>query len=326
MIIFLYGEDVFSSRRKVAEIKQKYLDSDKSGSGLSVFDCGNPPAADKNITRNIISVVNTPNLLAPKRLLVVRDFILSTLAEGQKDLLVFLKKKGNALNDNKDVVVVFWENGQPKKNGALYKFLEKNTRSQSFEKMSGPKLRQWSLKVLNEIDPAARISIAALEKLIVFCAEDTFLIFLELQKLSAYADGQMIEEGDVETLTHAALGGNIFEMVDAIGSGNKKHALGMLHTHLEKGDDPFYILSMFFYQFRNMLKVADAREQGIPEHEIARATKLHPFVVKKSLAQVSRLPLPKLKAVYQKLGELDTAVKTGHIEIKLGLDKFVAEL
>ncbi len=329
MIIFLYGEDAFSSKRKVAEIKQKYLNSDKSGSGLSVFDCDHASSAGstgKDTVKKIMSTAFTANLLSPKRLIIVENMLSFLLAEEQKVMQEFLKKKGKSLIEDKDVVVAFWEGSQPKKSGALYKFLEKNAKSQKFEKLSGVKLRQWVLKTLAEIDGAAKISTAALEKLLVYCGEDNFVLFSEMQKLSSYVDGQMIEEKDVEKLVHAKIDGNIFAMVDAIGANNKKLALGMLHKHLEKGDDPFYILSMFFYQFRNMLKVADLKEQGMPEYEIARATKLHPFVVKKSLSQVSRLPLLKLKTIYQKLGELDTDIKTGKIEIKLGLDKFVAEL
>ncbi len=322
MIIFLYGEDAFSSKRKVADIKQKYLNSDKSGSGLSVFDC----EEDRDATKKIMSTAFTANLLSPKRLIVVENMLGTFLAEEQKIMQEFLKKKGKTLIEDGDTVIVFWEGSQPKKSGALYKFLEKNAKSQNFSKLSGVKLQQWVLRGLIEIDPAAKISKLALEKLIVYCGEDNFVLFSEMQKLASYADGKMIEEKDVEKLVRAKIDGNIFTMVDAIGANNKKQALGMLHKHLEKGDDPFYILSMFFYQFRNMLKVADLKEQGMPEYEIARVTKLHPFVVKKSLAQVSRLPLAKLKTIYQKLGELDTDVKTGHIEIKLGLDKFVVEL
>jgi DNA polymerase III subunit delta len=329
MIIFLYGNDAFSSRRKVAEIKQKYLNSDKSGSGLSVFDCdpaSRAGTADRNVVKKIMSTAFTANLLSPKRLIVVENMLINLPVEEQKVIQEFLKKKGKSLIEDTDVVIVFWENVQPKKSGTLYKFLEKNAKSQKFEKLSGVKLQQLVLKNLASIDAEAKISKSALEKLIVYCGEDNFVLFSEIQKLAAYTDGKMIEEKDVELLVRAKIDGNIFAMVDAIGANNKKQALGLLHKHLEKGDDPFYILSMFFYQFRNMLKVADLREQGVPEYEIARMTKLHPFVVKKSLSQVSRLPLVKLKTIYRKLGELDTDIKTGKIEIKLGLDKFVAEL
>lgn len=322
MIIFLYGEDSFRVSRKVAEIKQKYIDSDKSASGLSVFDCED----DKGAIGKIINTALTPNLFSAKRLIIVKNLLSSSLADAQKKFLGDLKKKGKNLFDDKDAVVVFEEKIKPKKSGSLFKFLEKNSKSQEFERLSGVKLRQWALKEMATISPAAKISSQALEKLLAYCGEETGAVFSELSKLINYTDGGMIEEEDVEKLVRAKIDGNIFQMVDALWSNNKKAALEMLHRHLEKGDDPFYILSMFFYQFRNMLKVADLREQGMPEHEIARATKLHPFVVKKSLSQVSRLPLEKLKLIYQKLGELDADVKTGKIEIKLGLDKFVAEL
>jgi DNA polymerase III subunit delta len=131
----------------------------------------------------------------------------------------------------------------------------------------------------------------------------------------------------VELLVKANLAGNIFEMIDALGNKNKKAALKLLHRHLKNGEDPFYIFSMFVYQFRNLLKVADYKENGgLAEKEIANASKLHPFVVKKSLNQINNFSLDRLKKVYQKLGNLDLKIKTGKIDIKLALDKFIVEL
>jgi DNA polymerase III delta subunit len=76
-----------------------------------------------------------------------------------------------------------------------------------------------------------------------------------------------------------------------------------------------------------MLKVADLFERGIrSEYEISKISKLHPFVVKKSLMQIRSITLQKLKEIYGKLENLDTAAKIGKIDIKLGLDKFIAEL
>jgi len=323
MIIFLYGEDVFRSRRKLQEIRQKYLASDKSGSGLSVFDC----EEDNEVIKKIINVFSTPNLLAPKRLLIVQNLIGATSSENQKKVLEFFKKNKKKIIDDEDIVAVFWENKTPKKNNAIYKMLEKNFKSQEYKKLTGAKLLQWTLKILQEISPQAQISKKALEKLVAFCGDDNFLLFSELQKLIEYTDGKMVRESDVETLVKANLDSNIFQMVDALGSNNKKEALELFHSRLTKGDDPFYLLSMFFYQFRNMLKVADLYDQGIREvHEVSRRTKLHPFVVRKSMSQVARFSLLQLKNIYGKLSELDTKVKTGKIEIKLALDKFIVEI
>jgi len=326
MLIFLYGNDQFRSHQKLIEIKNKYLKSDKTGSGLSVFDC----EEEKEIGQKIKNIINTPNLLAPKRLLIVKRIIDQSSDQEQKKVLEFLKTNLKKIDQNKNVVVVFWENNQPKKSNALYKFLESHldkTRKQNFVKLSGIKLETWVLKTLKEIDPNAQISDQALKKLIAYCAGNSLLLFSEMQKLTNYTAGQMISEKEVELLVRARLNSNIFQMVDALGNNNKKEALELLYMHLENGDDPYYLMSMFFYQFRNLLKVADFKNQGIfSEYEIAKMAKLHPFVVKKSLRQINSFSWARLKEVYKQLGVLDTQIKTGKINIKLALDKFVVEL
>jgi DNA polymerase-3 subunit delta len=217
-----------------------------------------------------------------------------------------------------------------KKNNALYKFLiskDSGTKSQNFEKLTGIKLEAWALMLIKDISPDTQISRGALSKLISYCDGDNFLLSREIEKLIAYAGEQMISERDVDLLVKANLSTNIFQMVEALGANNKKEALSLLHDHLQNGDDPFYLLSMFFYQFRNMLKISDLAERGMSqEYEIARETKLHPFVVKKTLAQLRNFSFEKLKEIYGNLEKLDSAVKTGKIEIKLGMDKFIVEL
>lgn len=322
MIIFLYGEDSFRSFGKLAEIKNKYLASDKSGSGLSLFDCDEKVLAEK-----IITAFETPNLLAPKRLVVAKRLIASFGEMDQKKILEFLKERRDKLLEDKDLVAVFWEENQPKKNNAIYKFLEKNARKQNFEKLTGVKLEQWIITRMKEIDEKAGISKPAVQKLILYAGNDMNLLDKELQKLANYSGGEMIGEKDVDLLVSANLDSNIFATVDAIGANNKKEALALLHRHLKKGDDPFYLFSMFLYQFRNLLKIADLRDRGISsEYEISKITKMHPFVIRKSLGQIRNFTFSKLKSIYQKLGDIDAKVKTGKLDMKLALDKFVAEL
>jgi len=321
MIIFLYGEDSFRSGRKVLEIKEKFLASDTAGSGLSVFDF-----EQKDKKASPLDVLGIPNLLAPKRLVIIKNLILSGTEKEQEESLEYLKKNKDIEGDS-DLVVVFWEKEHPKKSNILYKFLEKQSKSQNFEKLAGIKLTNWVLKRIKEIDGGGNISKTALDKLIVFCGNDTNILDKEIQKLVNYAAGRIITDEDVEILVRAKIDSNIFQTIDALASRRKTEALKLLHRHLEKGEDPFYILSMFIYQFRNLIKVADLKENyGMYEQEIIRVSKLHPFVIKKSMAQLQMFSLEKLKKVYQKLSDLDTKVKTGQIEIRLALDKFIVEL
>ncbi|KKR19988.1 MAG: polymerase III protein [Candidatus Moranbacteria bacterium GW2011_GWA2_39_41] len=321
MIIFLFGEDSFRSSQKVLEIKHKFLATDTIGSGLSVFNYG------QNNKQKLLDVLNTPNLLAPKRLVIVRDMLEAGTDIEKDELLDYLKKYEKQIQAELDLVLVFWEDGQPKKNGKLYKVLEKMAKSQNFEKLGGLKLTQWITQRIKELDDKSGISRSALEKLILFVGSDTNSLDKELHKLVDFADGKVIQAEDVDLLVRANLDTNIFNTIDALASNNKKEALRLLQEHLKKGEDPFYIFSMFVYQFRNLLKVADLQGQFFGnESAIAKAAGLHPFVVKKSLGQLRNFPLPKLKTVYENLSQLDTQIKTGQIEVKVALDKFVVEL
>lgn len=321
MIIFLHGRDSFRSNQKLAEIKNKFLLKDPAGTGLSVFDF-----EDKADTEKVVNAMESGNLLAPKRLVIAKNLMAAGTEAQQKNLQDFLKKE-KWLKDDKNTVAVFWEAESPKKSDALFKLLEKCAQSQEFEKLSGVKLEQWSLRRLKNMDDKASISKTALEKLLAYAGEDTHLLNGEIQKLTAHADEKMITEEDVELLVKANLSSNIFNTIDALGSNDKKTALKLLHRHLEKGEDPFYLLAMFAYQFRNLLKVTDLKNKyGSNEYALARESRLHPFVIKKSLAQIRNFSREKLMNIYQKLGGLDTAVKTGKIEIRLALDKFIVEI
>lgn len=321
MVIFLYGEDSFRSHQKLLEIKEKYLASDKSGSGLSAFS-----ADEKTKVQDIIDIFSLPNLLAPKRLVIIKRLLSGGTDTDQKKMAEHLKEAKNVWED-KDLVAVFWEDRLPKKNGVLFKLLAEKSKSQEHAPLTGMKLGQWILKRAEEIRPGASMSQKALEKLVMYAGGDTSSLDNELRKLVAYADGKMISEGDIDILVEGSIDNNIFGTIEALGRNDKKEALKLLHNHLASGDDPFYILSMYVYQFRNLVRIADYRERGVvSEYEISKMTKLHPFVVKKSLSQIRNFSFQKLKEIYKELAGIDINVKTGKVDIKLALDMFVAEL
>jgi len=323
MLYFLYGENALDSGGKLKAIKEKFLIKDPAGSGLSVF-----PAQNKlsDGYEGVINAMGTPNLLAPKRLIIINNLMTEGKEDQQEKILAFLKKE-KYLIDDQDTVIIFGEKGKTKKGNDLFKWLVKNAKSQEFEKPVGIKLNQWILKQAQIIDAQARFSSRAVEKLIFYTGGESFSLFNEINKLVNYAGGEEVSEEMVDLLVQADFDANIFNTIDALGNRNKKEALRFMHQHLKTGDDPYYLLSMFVYQFRNLLKVAGLKEnQQMSEDEISRATKLHPFVVRKCLSQSRNFSFETLKKIYQKLGNLDVKIKTGQIDIKLALDKFIVEI
>jgi DNA polymerase-3 subunit delta len=252
--------------------------------------------------------------------------MLESAIDGEKEELVaYFKKNEQWLVDSQDLVIVFWENGQPKKNGKIYKLLNKIGKTQNFEKLSGPKLNRWIVDRVSGF--GAKISPRALNKLVLFAGNELSLLDNELQKLINFVDNGTIEEADVDLLVKANIDVNIFSTIDALANRNKKEALYLLHEHLKKGEDAFYVFSMIVYQFRNLIKVSGSMDRfRNDEYALGKEIGLHPYVVKKSLQQLRNFPLEKLKKIYEQLSRLDLQVKTGKLDIKLALDMFIVEL
>jgi len=321
MIYFFYGEDDFRSKEKLFAFKNKFLDSQSAASGLSDFDF-----EDKDCFLEFMNAVKTPNMLAPKRLVIVRSLIEMSKTEEQEELLEYLKKERDIAIDN-DLMIVFWEGKKANLKNKLFKWLKKNSKSQEFERLSGSKLEQWVLKRIADVDEKIKIEKDALTKLIVYTGGSTRVLSNEIMKLINNSTGEKITSQDVDDLVRADLDVKIFDTIDALGDGRKETSLELFHRHLEKGDDPFYIFSMIVYQFRNLIKVDDCLRNGISdEAAIAKEAGLHPYVVKKSLRQLRNFPHEKLIKTYQKLAQTDILVKTGKIDIRLAMEKLIVEM
>ena len=321
MLIFLYGADSFRASEKLRALKKKYLEKNSSGTDLSVLDYEESSTTAKHFKEALAA----QGLFSTKKLVVVSN-ILSSPIEKQKEVLEFLKSQKD-LTEDIDTVVVFFENSTPKKNLSLYKYLEKNSKSQEFAPLKGIKLEQWVISYLKDISLDISFSKPALDKLLSLVDNDLYFLAGEITKLANYKNSGVIEETDVQLLVKAKIDSTMFEAIEALSSGNKTRTMQLFHEQLEKGEDPYYILSMYVYQIRTLLKIGDFYWQGMTNSsQIAQASGLHPFVVQKSLSQVRNLSEEKIKKMLRDLADIDAQAKTGKIDPSLALDSFIVSL
>jgi len=318
MIIFLYGENEFQSREKLAGIKNRFFEKNNPDVTSGLFDFAEK---DWHLDEVIMSI-SSSGLFSSKRLVIVKNILSAKKDITEEKFLDILKKE--AKKEKSDLILVFWESGKIKKSEKLYKLLRKIAKCQEFSALEGAKLKNWIVEKIKEnntsIDPAAA------EKLMVFVGNDLNLLSKEIEKLIAYKNKGEITSGDVDLLVKSKIDTDIFKTVDALARGDKKTALKLLHGHLDSGEDPFYLLSMYFYQFRNLVKIKPLSEKNISPQDISTKLKMHPFVVRKSLEQARNFSWEKLKALYNSLCEIDFESKTGKTDIELALDKFVARV
>lgn len=315
MILFFYGEEDFLAEQEVKKLKDKFLLKNPTGSGLCVFEF-----EEEVELQDLIDNFSEQNLFSENKLIIVKDFFANTKADDQNDLLDALKKID--LSD----VLIFSEKIQPRKNGRLFKWLNKNAKvSKEFSKLQGKKLSDWIVKHVQKIDEKITISNDAIQELIFLTGGELRKIDIELQKLANYVGKGEINLEHIHKLTAVKVEADIFQTIELAFRNDKKRALLLLKQQLAKGDDPFYIFSMYVYQIRVLLKILGCMksQNNANEYSIAKETKLHPFVVKKSLMLIRSSSEKSLLKAHKFLLNLDREVKLGKRNIESALDLFI---
>ena len=321
MYIFLYGADNFRSLEKLSDLKNKYLEKNGSGTDLSVLDYGDGASAELLATS-----LSAQGLFSTKRLVILKNTMLKGSLDTQKGILALLKANTTAEKDP-DTIVIFHESGSPKKNGALYKFLFKIAKRQEFVPLEGVALANWALEYAKALSTETSFSKSALNILLASTGSDLYVLSNEIIKLVNYKNAGIIADEDVILLVKSKVDSTMFETIEALASGNKSRALALFHEQISKGEDVFYILSMYTYQIRTLLKIGDFYWQGMTNApQIAQASGIHPYVVQKSLSQIRNLSEAKTKQMLRDLADIDMNAKTGKLDPVLALDTFIVSL
>ena len=245
---------------------------------------------------------------------------------------------------SQSVNLYFFQKGSPDKRKKIYKKLaamNKNNLAEmkEFAVPNGFRLNKWIENRINLL--GGKITPQAVESLTLTLgkglgqkgkggqieeAYDLWQVNNEVEKLVSFKGDQEIAAEDVNLLVKAKVDLNIFKLIDAIGNRDKKRAVNLLYGQMENQANEIYLLTMFVYQFRNLLKIKDLLERGKTIQEISSLTKMHPFVIKKSIDQCRKFSLTELKKIYRKLLDAEIAMKSGKMKPGLVLDLLVVSV
>lgn len=333
MIIFLYGEDTFRSRKKLQELKEKFIrEVDPHGTSLSLLD------GEKTNMQKINDAIGSASLLSKKRMVVIENLFNQKEGLVFEQILNFFKNKAASLDDN---IIIVWDSlsstvkALAKNKAQLLKFLAAQKYAQEFKSLSNPETAAW---VKKEIESrSAEISREALARLVVLTGSDLWQLNNEINKLinykqaaqlqlSAGGESARIETQDVVDLVEGVFDQNIFVLMDAISNRNKNLVVKLFEEQLEAGKGEDYLLNMITRQIKILLQVRQALDSGLDSRKIISQLKLHPFVVQKSITQVRNFNLVSLKNLLTQLIKLDAQMKTGQINLRAALDLFFVKL
>jgi len=319
MILYIFGADTFRSRQYLKKtIEQFKKQRDPQGYNVVILD------AKIEEMGKILSEMTAAPFLAEKRMIVLEN----TLSSADEDMLSELAEWVKNKKIPESNVLVFWQGEVFGKSGSakeLAGLLAKEKYAQEFKSLETGELSAWVGKEVAV--RGGKIGSHALVFLARHTGQDMWLLNSLLDQLLAYKKGEEISLADARLFLAEKEDDNIFSMVDAVVSGNKKTAFKLMDDQRKLGEDDTYLFSMILRQFRILIQLRDLfdREDKMTSDALAETLGLHPYAVKKSLPLVRRYPLQKLKNIYQRLLEIDIKTKTGQGDQSMLLDLFVGE-
>ncbi len=325
MIIFLYGLDTFRSRRKLKELKEKFINEvDKSALNIQILD------GQKLEKAEFENAISTSPFLAKKRLVLIENLISKNKGQKiQKEILETLNK-----NNLDNVIIIFWEGEvsqeksrskvSKKRSGLLFNKLKQEKYAQEFNLLEPAGCIRFIQQEINF--RGAKITPQALKLLSNLVGNDLWQMNSEINKLISLFRDKIIDDQGVKNTVKTKIDENIFKLTDALGQKDKKMALKLISDQLKNGTTPTELLSKMVWQFKNLLLIKEFAEKngyGYSPSNMNYQLGIHPFVIKKTMAQTKNYNLDDLKKTYAELLQIDYKIKTSQIEPEVLFDLLV---
>ncbi|MEX0751007.1 MAG: DNA polymerase III subunit delta [Dehalococcoidia bacterium] len=330
MIHLFFGEDDYRVRGAVRELCDRIAASDDMlQSNTTVLD------GRETSPQELLSHATAVPFLASNRLVIVEGLLraLGEIKGGRRkkvkdddpmapwrDVIVTLGDKA-AVPETTTLVFV---EGELTKTNVAFSMIAPIARAVEFAALGKNELAPWiDAEAKRRGVKLAPRAITALAQLI---GPDLWMLSNELEKLGAYAAGEIVEQETVAELVSAARESRIWDLTDAVVAGDERKALAALSRLLVEGQAAPILAFMVVRQFRQIVLVKDLRERRLRQDEVARQSGVPGFRVEAVGALASRYSWPTLRAAYALLLEADLSVKRGLQDDESSLQLMVHEL
>ncbi|MFO0573042.1 MAG: DNA polymerase III subunit delta [Polyangia bacterium] len=314
-IVYLCGKEQFLVNRAVEAVKSAVLDQATRDFNYDVFQAKDAPVS------KILAAARTLPMMARRRLVLVRDADELDAAE-----MVQLGKYTEApvpeaclclVAEKADLRLRFFT--QIKKQGLLLK-LEPLSERQLPAFVESEARR---LKVKLQPGAAARLADEI--------GADLGQLVDALGRLANYvAEGQPIKISDVEEVVATTRQHSVFELIDAVGAGDRAQALSLLGGMLAQREPALRLLAMLGRHVRQLWQTCDLVHGGhggrAGAAEVASALGVMPFVATKLLDQARRLSLRRVTAMHEAIYQVDRALKLSKLDDERLMEQLVLRL
>jgi DNA polymerase-3 subunit delta len=304
MIIILTGENSFLLRRELDAL-------------TSAFVAKYGDMALERLDGEAASFERMQESLQSVPFLAERKMVLLRAPGANKQFTEYAERLFKELPDTTEVIIV---EPKPDKRGSYYKLLKKVGQFRDFAQPDEAGLTPWLVSTAKAA--GGSISSADARYLVERVGANQQLVAQEMEKLLVY--NSSVTRQTIELLIDQTPQGSIFELLEAAFGGNTAKALQLYTDQRAQKVDTAQIIAMFTWQLRTLalLKAAVGRSA----QDIATATKLSPFVVRKAQPIASRLTMAKVKQLIADLLAIDARSKRERIDVDEALQNYLLQL
>ena len=319
-IYYLYGEEKMLVSLYTRKIKEKLMGKNPSDFNCHIFN-------ENSTMEDIIQSLDIIPFSANYNYVGIDDFNVEKVAES--DFKFFLK----ALEDIPDgtVLVIAMKTVSPtgKKAGSWKKLTdccEKYGVAVEFPRKTANDLRRQLVHWAGKRD--ILLSYDNAQTIIEYTGTDLNNLKNETDKLCAYVGKGEIRKQDIDAVITKNLSARVFDMTDAVTSGNRARAFERLDLLLFQREEPLAILSEIANTYVDMYRVRLAIENGMRSGDVAKDFdyKRKEFRLKKAERASSKLSTEKLAKSLEYIASTNQKMNSSAVDKKFLLEKLITRL
>lgn len=258
-------------------------------------------------TDALIAAAETLPFLSDRRLVIVRDHPdLTGRSEGDDRLVSYLSSVPETC------ILLFFCTKKPDGRKKLYNAVKKAGAIVTFAQMADIELTHFVTQIFRKYGLDCNDRTA--DQLIFTCGTDTALLLSEAEKIASLCAGSgSVSPENIRALATPSAECTVFEMVDAVVSGQEARAFQLLRNQLRTGTDRVYILAMLLRQYRLLQHIKIMQYEKRNPDFIRNALGIPSFAVGQYTRQASLYTGSQVKQAVRICYQAEYAVKSGRL-------------
>lgn len=209
-----------------------------------------------------------------------------------------------------------------KKQKRLYEALAK-AKQVEFARQTQRDLTAWVVRHFSARDK--RISPNLCAYLIDITGGSMAALAGEIDKIAAFSLGPEITKFDIDSVTEPVLDAVVFQMTDAMGTGNYGLALTKLRDLYKMQQDPLAILGAIGSNLRRISAAKVLSAHGRGPDELMRVCGMKDYPARKTMASASKFSAAFCDRALHRVAETDIQIKTSYDDPQRLLELLVLE-